>query len=228
MAQKSNSGCGLAVVMIALILCLLAGTGYVIFNFIQKLDKAMPTQSRHVTPPPPIEVGPSEAPTAAAPDIITSKDGAFVRDRSLQVKGFYKSQDDVNVGAFKLVALRLGSPGDFLATETNGLSADHEAPFTIVLAKPGPAMATPDLAKPEAIQLVCRRYVVTREAISCDGDDAQFGKLSFRGKISPDFVTKIAVTGDSTAFFDEGAVTGDLTVGKTVVKGLSLAYWKDE
>ncbi len=226
MAQKSNSGCGLAVAMIALILLLLAATGYVMFNFFEKLEKAVPTH--HVTPPPPIEDEPTGAPVPAKPDVFTSEDGAFVRDRSLQVEGFYKSETDVNIGVFQLVAVRLGRSADFIATESSGLSADHEAPFTIVFSRPGVATSSTDARKPESIQLVCQRYVVTREALSCDGEDAQFGKVTFRGKISPDFVTKIAVTGDSTAFFDEGAVTGDLTVGKTVVKDLSLAYWKDE
>jgi len=226
MGQKSNSGCGLALVMVALIVCLVAGAGYVVFNFVEKLGKAVPSLNDGPKAPEPVtEAAPLKP---AKPDLFTSKDGAFVRDRSLQVKGFYKSQEDVKVGAFKLVALRLGTANDFLAAETEGLSADHEAPFTIVLAKPGPATATPDLAKREAIQLVCRRYVVTRDALSCDGDDAQFGKLSFRGKIAPAFAAKIAVIGDSTAFFEEGAVTGDLTVGQTIVKGLSLAYWADE
>lgn len=225
MAKKSNSGGGLlAVIMVTLLVVLIGGTGYVIFNFIEKLGKAVPLH--HDTPP--IEGEPTDAPVPAKPDVFTSEDGAFVRDRSLQMTGFYKSQTDVNIGVFQLVAVRLGPSTDFTATETNGLSADHEAPFTIVFSRPGAVAGSGDARKPESIQLVCRRYVVTRDALSCDGDDAQFGKVTFRGKISPDFVTKIAVTGDSTAFFDEGAVTGDLTVGKTVAKDLSLAYWKDE
>ena len=211
--------------MVVTLVALIAGTGYVLFNFFEKLDKAMP--ARHDMPKP-APVDASEPPRPAEPDLFTSKDGAFVRDRSLQVKGFYKSQTEVNVGAFKLVALRMGPTDDFLAAETNGLSADHVAPFAIILAKPGPAIATPDLPKPDAIQLVCRHYVVTRDAVTCDGDDAQFGKLSFSGRFAPEFARKIAVTGDSTAFFEEGAITGDLTVGKTVIKGLSLAYWADE
>ena len=226
MSQKQNYGCLIAVVMVILIVGLIGVNVYLVVRMISEATKTAPASH---SPGPPTATDPA-APKPAPVDIVTSKDGAFTRDRSLQASGYYKPQDTLPVGVFNLVDLKLGPVADFTSAETNGLGPDSEAPFVLVFARaaPAPAVVTPDTPMPKAFQVVCRRYVLTREAVSCEADDPQFGKVSFHGKFAPDFAAKIAVIGDSTAFFDEGAITGELTVGKTVVKDVSLAYWKDE
>lgn len=194
-------------------------------HFISAVQKAAPWD--HVThAPAPVFDTPPAVP--ATPDLFTSADRHFARDRSLKVQGFYKPHTSAQAGVFSLLELKMGTADEFTAAESHGLDADHEAPFSLVFARMAPDTLTADVANPRLIQVACSRYTLTRDIVSCDGDDAQFGKVAFRGKITPAFITKIAVTGDSVAAYDEGVLTGDLSIGKTALTAVSFDYWANE
>jgi len=223
--MKTQNGCLVAFLVIGGILGVALAIYIAVFSYI--MQETLKVQHRRHKASPPV---PAEKPLEAAPaQVVTSGDGAFVRDTSLRVSGYYKPSNDVAVGVYHLTEIHLGVADDFAATEKNGLGPDAEPPFVLVFAKSAPSAANaPDAPQPKPEVVVCRRYKVTRDALACEGEDALLGKVAFQGRMSPEFIAKIAVKGDPQVFYHEGAVTGDVAIGKTSVQKVPFAYWAEE
>ena len=194
----------------------------------EEQSETNPDTGPHAMP----DIVPDRPPVPAEVEMIRSVDGAFTRDRSLQASGYYKLPGDAPSQMAMLTELKLGPAADFSVVEKIGLDRGHAAPFVLVFTVPTSATGSlmPPLSAAKTTEVVCRRYTLTRGEVSCEGFDKSLGKVTFHGKFSQGFITKIAVTGDSTAFYDEGAIIGAVTVNDLMATryNVSLAYWKEE
>ncbi len=172
----------------------------------------------------------SEVAESLAPDVANAGDGAFVRDRNLRLGGRYEASSDARSGHLKLERISVGAPEYFDALEAGGAATVSQAPFVLEFGDvTSPAVTTDEgTSYAVSVRVACRRYSLTRDAFTCEGEGAGPGKVSFRGKLDPAFVAKITVSGGPKPYFLENALTGDLTVGGQTIKGVTFTYWDDE
>ncbi len=176
---------------------------------------------RHQAPP---VVAPPPT-TALAPDIVTAGNGAFVRDRNLHAAGHYDAETDVRIGKYKLERVNVAPPEVFDAYEHDDTGA-KPPPFALVFGD-----TTTKARQVESgtiysgeLYVVCSRYSLTREAVTCHGSDDDLGEVTFAGKIESDFAARLSVDGGPTPGFQAAAMTGDVTAGGKTTKGVSFDY----
>ena len=160
---------------------------------------------------------------AALPPAVVamSDDKTVVRDEALNLQGVYTPKTWVGRGRYALREIDLGGNDDFGAFEHAGFS--HASPpveFVFDANTPNAAGG----ASSATIRVAATRYWLTRQRVEFSAHDERIGDIHLTGAVDPAFLIRLDDLNHTPAFEDNAVVTGDLTVGDQVVKGVGFSY----
>ncbi len=156
------------------------------------------------------------------PVVAMSADKTIVRDEALNLEGVYDPKAPVESGKYALREIDMGGNDDFGAFEHAGF-AQGNRPLEFVF-DVAPPKGTGSKAATATIRVAATSYRLTRERIEFSAFDARVGDIRFAGAVDPAFLIRLDDTNHSPAFEDAAVMTGDLTVGGQVVKGVGFSY----
>ena len=161
------------------------------------------------------------APSLPPEDIETSADGKRVRDRALKLDGFYYPIRYVQAGNLQVVHMAIA------LDDTAGTAKGACTGVTVKLADVTSKEIDSDQGTSWAVSPVisCDSYTITRHKIAFRGHDAQAGQVTFIGKVDPQFAAWQSGAGTAMNSSSGNAITGDLTIGGTVLKDVGFGYY---
>lgn len=186
-----------------------------------KMKSFPPTSASASSPVPPPK------PVLPPPNLYTSKDGVQVRDRVINLTGYYFPETEVRSGKFQLEWLAFGTEEEMVALEQRGQILPTYTPMMVVFADMTSDEIEGELGpyRKNSPRAFCKTYRITRAALHLECKDPQVGKVVFSGKIDRAFAAGQSNDNTYVDGTDHAVITGDLTVGGHVFPKVSFRYW---
>ncbi|ESQ75667.1 hypothetical protein [Asticcacaulis sp. AC402] len=156
----------------------------------------------------------SRAPVAALADPLQvnarSADGAFVREGSDQLFGYYRPMAPIVSGVYRIEDIVLGSQDEFVSVK----SADDVigwAPVRVVVSS----------AERGRLNVMPASYSVIDDKVIFTGRQDQVGEVTFAGTVRLDKIQPYVEEGKAST---EVVMTGDLTINGASHNGVQFTY----
>lgn len=161
------------------------------------------------------------------PVIAHAQTNALIRDKSLDLTGYYLPTAPVQYGRYELYHISFGTPEDLTTYERKGQTIKTWAPFMMVFSdlKSPEKMGELGLYRENMPRVFCKSYQITLKKIACEGYDPQLGRVHFVGKIDPVFVRQLSNKNARPEASDSAVLSGTLSVGKYAPRKIAMSYF---